>query len=165
MRHERDVVHVDDDPAITRLVGQALSQRGFRVTPFHNPCDYLAQLPGRRERVVLLDIDMPEMDGLEVLRRVKAHDGAIQVIIVTGIVTMSTVLESLRSGAEACFFKPLASMDPLVDALDGSFRKLERWWDALEEISCRRKQEAAASDDEVAEFPAVSGCCLGACQK
>jgi CheY-like chemotaxis protein len=88
---------------------------------------------------MLMNLALPEIDGIEVLRHVKAFDGGIQVIVVTEMVPMSTVVESLRSGAEACFFKPLTDMSSLLQAVTCSFRKIERWWQTLDEFSCRRQ--------------------------
>jgi DNA-binding NtrC family response regulator len=90
---------------------------------------------------VILDIDMPGINGLDLLREIKAYDGGIQVIMLTGMVSLSTLLQSFRWGAEACIFKPLGDLDPLLEALEDTFRKINRWWTALEELSQRRRQE------------------------
>jgi hypothetical protein len=67
--------------------------------------------------------------------------------MLTSLVTMTTVLQSLRWGAEACFFKPLLDVNPLVEALYDCFRKIDRWWITLEELSRQRKAETAAQSD------------------
>jgi CheY-like chemotaxis protein len=139
MRNERALVHLDDDHQTQRMVAAYFAERGYRVTPVHSPTEYLARLPHRQERMLLMDLALPEIDGLEVLRRVKAFDGGIQVIVVTEMVPLSVVMESLRSGAEACFFKPLTEMDLLGQAVTCSFRKIERWWQTLDEFSCRKR--------------------------
>jgi phenylacetyl-CoA:acceptor oxidoreductase subunit 2 len=72
-------------------------------------------------RVVLLDIDMPQINGLEALREIKQHDGGIQVIMLTGLVSMNTVLESMRLGAESCLFKPVTDVAPLLDAIEAAW--------------------------------------------
>ena len=87
---------------------------------------------------MLLDIDMPRINGLELLKEIKAFDGGILVIMLSGIVTQTTVFQSLRMGAEACFFKPLTDAEPLVDAISDCFRKLDRWWNTLDELVRRR---------------------------
>ncbi len=144
----RRILHVDDDPAITTLVAEYLKDYGYESVAMHNPCEVIRQLPRFQERVVLLDIDMPRVSGLDLLREIKEFDGGIQVVMLTGLVTMTTVLQSLRLGAEACFFKPVTQIEPLVDALGDCFRKLDRWWAALDELSRRRKGDA------VEPFPA-----------
>jgi CheY-like chemotaxis protein len=136
----RQIMHIDDDPQFTTLMAEMLKSRGFQVTSLHDPGAAIQQLPRFRERVVLLDIDMPKMNGLELLQEIKAFDGGIQVIMLTGLVTMTTVLQSLRMGAEACFFKPIDDIEPLVQSLSDCFRKIDRWWITLNELLLRRKE-------------------------
>ena len=140
----RRILHVDDDPQITNLVAAYLHDYGFETSSVHDPCQVIQQLPRYQERVVILDIDMPRLNGLELLTQIKAFDGGIQVVMLTGLVTMTTVLQSLRLGAEACFFKPVDAIEPLVDALSDCFRKLDRWWGTLDELTRRRKEESGA---------------------
>lgn len=134
----RRILHVDDDPQITQLVAEYLRDYGYQTTSLHDPCEAIQQLPRIQERVVLLDIDMPRINGMELLKEIKAFDGGIQVIMLTGLVTMTTVLQSLRFGAEACFFKPINEIEPLVEALSDCFRKIDRWWLTLEDLRRRK---------------------------
>ncbi len=141
MEYSRSILHIDDDPQITRIVAARLTRRGYEVKSINDPTQAMHELICDRWRVVLLDIDMPGMNGLHLLREIKAYDGSIQVIIVTGIVSLSTILQSLRWGAEACFFKPIVHLDPLLDAVDMAYRKIERWWNAIEDLSQRKRTE------------------------
>jgi CheY-like chemotaxis protein len=138
----RRILHVDDDPQITNLVSKYLAAYGFETAAIHDPCQVIQQLPRFQERVVLLDIDMPRINGLELLKEIKTFDGGIQVIMLTGLVTMTTVLQSLQLGAEACFFKPISEIEPLAEALSDCFRKIDRWWTTLDDLSGRRKTES-----------------------
>lgn len=83
---------------------------------------------------------MPDVNGLEVLHRIKEYDAGIQVIMLSGMVTLSDALQALRGGAEACFFKPVEEIEPLVEAIEGAFRKIDHWWEALRDLT-RRKSE------------------------
>jgi DNA-binding response OmpR family regulator len=139
----RRILHVDDDAKITELVAKYLRRHGIDSTAIHDPCRVIQQLPQFQERVVLLDIDMPRINGLELLKEIKEFDGAIQVVMLTGLVTMTTVLQSLRWGAEACFFKPIADVEPMVSGLEACFQKIDRWWSTLDDLSRRRKTDFA----------------------
>jgi DNA-binding NtrC family response regulator len=138
---EKAVLHIDDDPQVSRLVAARLQSHGYQVTSLTDPRTALRELMQNQWRVVLLDIDMPSISGIDLLREIKAYDGGIQVIMLTGIVSMNALLQSFRFGAEACLFKPLSDYAPLLDALEDTFRKIDRWWDALEELSQRRCEE------------------------
>ena len=59
----------------------------------------LALLPDVRPDVVILDIKMPDMDGLEVLRRVKRHDPTVEVVMITAYASLETVKMALTHGA------------------------------------------------------------------
>ena len=136
----RLVLHVDDDPQICGMVRARLAREGFDVLSLTDPRQALTDLEESGARVVLLDIDMPHVDGLTLLRKIKVHDGGIQVIMLTAVVAMTSVLESLRYGAEACFFKPIVDVLPLAEALHDAFRKNARWWHSLDELSALKRQ-------------------------
>lgn len=140
MHCNREILHVDDDPQITRLVAAQLAPYGYHVEPLGDSTRVIDELVHGKQRVVLLDIDMPDVNGLEVLHRIKEYDAGIQVIMLSGMVTLSDALQALRGGAEACFFKPVEEIEPLVEAIEGAFRKIDHWWEALRDLT-RRKSE------------------------
>jgi CheY-like chemotaxis protein len=137
----RNILHADDDPVFTALVAELLKDHGYDVTSVNDPSEVLPRLLRAQQRVVLLDIDMPRIDGIELLKQIKAFDGGIQVILLTGLVTMTSMLQGLRWGAEACFFKPMIDIAPLAEALSDCFRKSDRWWTSLDALSQRRRTE------------------------
>ncbi len=143
----RAVLHVDDDPATTQLIQVLLRPLGIETVPLNDSGQLLDRLLNDQHRVVLLDVDMPHDNGLELLRDIKRLDGGINVIMLTGIVSQSTVLQSLRRGASACFFKPITDAKPLAWAIESAFDNLERWWQTLQELSARRRQDEATLRD------------------
>ena len=138
MERNRTVLHIDDDPAILRIVSQALKAEECEVVSLSDPTLALQELRKTGARTVVLDIDMPQMDGLTLLKKIKDYDGGIQVIMLTGLVTMDSVLKSLRLGAEACLFKPLHDFQPLRNAVEASFEKIDYWWATLHELKERK---------------------------
>lgn len=139
----KNLLHIDDDPDILRLVAAKLQARGYQVHSLDDPCQAQRELLSRDCRVVLLDVDMPTMNGLELLRQIKEYDGGIQVILLTGLVSMNTVLESMRMGAEACLFKPICDFDQLYHTLDATYAKVDRWWRTLQDLTHRAHSHAA----------------------
>ena len=135
----RTILHVDDDPQFTRIVAHVLQRKGFDVVSINDPNQVIGELIRNGYRVVLLDIDMPEMDGIELLRRIKEYDGGVQVIMVTGLVTLGNAMAAFRRGAEACFFKPMDDYGPLLQAIEGTFHKIEHWWKALHDLTRQRR--------------------------
>lgn len=139
----RTILHVDDDPLILRMVADQLEAQGYSVISRRDPTLTIATLVAEDCRVVILDVEMPEMNGLEVLRQVKHFDGGIQVVMLTGLDRQSTVLDAMRSGAEACFFKPLRDYQPLFEAVDAAFQKIDGWHRAVREFSRRQASSPA----------------------
>lgn len=131
----RKLLHIDDDEPFTRLMAHRLGQHGYQLDAFHDPMLALAELANDQHRVVLLDINMPGVNGLELLRQIKRRDGSIQVIMLTAHVGVDVILQSLRWGAEGCFFKPVTDIHPLLECLDLTFRKLDRWQEAISEMN------------------------------
>lgn len=161
MKNRRLVLHVDDDQALLRIVSRGLATRGYEVVSISNPAETLDKIIDTGARVVLLDIDMPMtgcqgfdtpiLNGLDLLKKIKAQDGGIQVVMLTGVVTMSTVLRSLRYGAEACVFKPISDYDLLDTTLNDVFGKIDRWWRTLDELKQlqRESTESSHQDDGI----------------
>jgi DNA-binding response OmpR family regulator len=143
----RTVLHIDDDRLMLQLVADRLKREGYEVISIDDPSQAVSTLLDHDCRVVLLDIQMPGQNGLELLSSIKQYDGGVQVIMLTGLVSMNSVLESLRRGAEACVFKPLVDFGELLGALELTFDKLERWWRTLEDLGRRRAEERASADD------------------
>jgi DNA-binding NtrC family response regulator len=133
MEYSKIVMHVDDDPAILRLVSRTLFKHGVHVVSVSDPTTAIARLFDCGARVVLLDIDMPIKDGLTLLADIKRHDAGIQVIMCTALVSIGTVLQSISLGAEGCIFKPIKDPAIVTDSVDRAFEKIDRWWVALHE--------------------------------
>jgi len=138
----KQILHVDDDPAILAIVAQALSSRGYTPHSISEPDLVLPWLAQCSTRIVILDIDMPKKDGITLLREIKKFDGGIQVIMLTGLVSMGSIIRATRLGAEDCHFKPLDCLDGLLDSVDRAFAKQQRWWQVMQEWKDRRIEVA-----------------------
>jgi DNA-binding NtrC family response regulator len=139
MNQERTILHVDDDPRILRVVRKILEADGYKVISLDDPSQVTKRRLESGARVVLLDIDMPETDGLTVLRDIKCEDGGVQVIMLTGIASMNTILQSMRWGAEACVFKSITDRSFLLSRVNSAFEKIDCWWNTLDELNYRRR--------------------------
>ncbi len=105
------VLVVDDEPAIVEVLQTFLTRNGHTVrTAFDGPTA-LQSVQADRPDVVLLDLRMPGMSGLEVLRCIREIDQELKVIILSGILDEETRQQVLDLGAHACLPKPV---DPRV---------------------------------------------------
>lgn len=144
------VLHIDDDPAITRLVTSLLCERGIEATELNDPTQALDVIVKHSYRVVLLDLDMPDINGVELLAKIKRLDGGINVIVLTGLISQATALTVMRRGALTCLFKPLNDFSPLLDAVQIAFDNTNRWWDTLKALAEMRSRESQSIKQDLA---------------
>ena len=100
------VVVVDDEASIRTAVEQWLSLSGFSVQLFARAEECLAHLPRHFPGVVISDVRMPGMDGLQLLERLQADDPDLPVILLTGHGDVPMAVEAMRSGAYDFLEKP-----------------------------------------------------------
>jgi DNA-binding response OmpR family regulator len=84
--------------------------------------------------IVLADIAIPEIDGIQLLREIKEYDAMTQVIMMTGNSTMDKILTSLEFGANDYILKPFKSVEYVVTVIEYSLQKLERWRESIIEL-------------------------------
>ena len=102
------VLVADDEEDILALVGAVLRAAGFDVVEAHNGAEALAIATERALSAAVLDISMPEMDGLEVLRRLRAHEltGDLPIILLSALAQEADVARGYREGASRYLRKP-----------------------------------------------------------
>ena len=98
---------VDDDPGIPAVVERFARKLGFDVTYHASGPDALAALAALKPDVVLVDLQMPELSGIDVLKAVRAAEPECQVILMTGNATVETAIEAVKAGALDYLAKPL----------------------------------------------------------
>ena len=124
---------VDDEPESGRLLAYHLEKAGYKVELFSNGPDCLKALD-RNPGIVCLDMQMPEMDGLEVLKRIKQQDSKVGVIMVTSTNVVDTAVQALKLGAADYIIKPVDReklLTTVEDTLDqtrvvGQIRNMEK---------------------------------------
>jgi two-component system nitrogen regulation response regulator GlnG len=102
------VLLVDDDPAMTLdQVTHALRPQGMRVEAAHTAEEGLRQVAAQPPDVILLDVHLPDLSGLEAYQRIRQIDARIPVIFITWAATADTAIEAMKEGAYDYLFKPL----------------------------------------------------------
>jgi DNA-binding response OmpR family regulator len=101
------VLVVDDDPATVELLQDFLLAKGYEVLTASDGAEALRTLKAERPHLLLLDVMMPKLDGLEVLRQVKALDPTVGVIMVTGVNEEAIGRKAMELGAFDYIVKPL----------------------------------------------------------
>lgn len=102
----RVVLVADDDPQILRLVRMTLEMEGYTVVGASTGEEAVSAFVEHDPDVAVLDLGMPDFDGLETMHRIREHDPAVPVIILTGRASAQDVTRSLDSGADDYVTKP-----------------------------------------------------------
>lgn len=111
MDTQRTIMVVDDNPDIITIVKTILEGKGYQVLSASSGQELLNLLTDQKPDLIILDIMMPEMDGLEVLGRLKAvtETASIPVILLTAKVQYEDVLGGYKLGADYYITKPFTS--------------------------------------------------------
>lgn len=106
---QKPIMVVEDDVGLSRLISDILCDDGRAVEVFNDPYRAVAELGGSGFSLVITDIKMPGMDGIEVLDHVKRLDPHLPVIIITAHATVDVSIQALRKGADDLITKPFES--------------------------------------------------------
>ncbi|TRL39073.1 sigma-54-dependent transcriptional regulator [Rhizobium straminoryzae] len=135
------VILIDDDRDLLKATAQTLQLAGFAVRPFASPLDALQTIDRDFSGVVVSDIRMPRLDGLQLLARIRAIDADLPVILVTGHGDIPMAVGAIRDGAYDFLAKPFAA-DRLVQCVGRAGEKRSLVLDN------RRLREAQLTEEE-----------------
>lgn len=122
---ERKRIHlVDDEESVRRSTSFMLRTSGYDVDTYGSGVDFLGKVAGAKPGCILLDVRMPEMDGIEVQAELAKRGVKLPVIVLTGHGDVGTAVAAMKGGAIDFLEKPFEK-DTLVEALERGFERLE----------------------------------------
>ncbi len=126
------ILVVDDEKEYQKVLAIILSNAGYDVTTCSNGCEALNHVDGNVVHLVLTDLKMPVMDGVELIRKVKEKSNEIDIIVMTAFGSIESAVDSIKYGAVDYFVKS-GELDELVMKVDrlAKIYKLERRSSAL----------------------------------
>jgi signal transduction histidine kinase/DNA-binding response OmpR family regulator len=107
------VLVVDDEPSVVEVFEEFLEAQGYTLTLAASGEDAVRRLPECRPDIILTDLNLPGLSGLEVMRAAKSIDPEVCVVVVTGYASASTAIDALRQGAYDYVTKPFDLGDVL----------------------------------------------------
>ena len=122
---------VDDEEEILLMLRRNLELEGYETTVTTSPQEAVDLMKEGLFNLVLTDIKMPDMSGIELLREIKRINPLANVIMMTGYSSMSHVVECLGSGAVDYFVKPFTDLGIIIEALDQARNRISRWRTAM----------------------------------
>jgi CheY-like chemotaxis protein len=117
MQQRDRILVVDDDGDACELIATVLGQAGYSVEAAADGFDALAKMAARRPDLLLTDLQMPGMTGIELVRRVHAIDRELPAVLMTGAETRDLCTAAEAYGAVSCLPKPI-NLDELVWTLE-----------------------------------------------
>ncbi len=130
-----EILVVDDEAVALKNLCHVLQKDGYRVVGVNNDKQALANIEKQEFAVVLTDLKMPQVDGMQVLKRVKAVCPKTEVIMITGFSTIDSAVESLKNGAYHYIAKPFK-----LDEVRKIVREAVRKYQLVSEVEQLRKQ-------------------------
>jgi DNA-binding NtrC family response regulator len=107
------VLVVDDDKIVLRAVTEILTREGYQVVAIEDALEGLAACTDTHVDVAVLDINMPNITGLDLLRGIKQKRPEVEVIMMTAFATVETAVEAVKAGAYDYLTKPFENIDDL----------------------------------------------------
>lgn len=132
------ILIIDDEKTVSDSLLRFLKFEGYEADTVNDPLKAMEMIEKTNYMVVVCDISMPGKTGIELLSEIKQYNGMIQVIMITGFVTMENILSCLSLGASDCLFKPL-DLDKFREAVEESVGKIKKWEKILKGLQKGKK--------------------------
>lgn len=148
--HEAPILVVDDERSIVEILGEFLGEAGYAYAATISPVEALDRLKQEKFSLLLTDLKMPRIDGIEMVRAAKQLDPDMAIIVISALVDTQRAVEALRVGADDYVIKPfdLGEISLCIE------RALEKRWLILEnrryQAELEHRVRAATADLEQA---------------
>ncbi len=138
------ILVLDDEPSIVEVVNDVLMQQGHEVTCTTSPQEALSLLEREAFSMLVTDVRMPSISGIEVVERARRLDARLAIIIITAVRDVNQAVQAIRLGADDYVLKPFNLQD-LVEAVQVALEKRSELIDALQYQSTLKERVSAAT--------------------
>jgi two-component system response regulator HydG len=123
------ILVVDDEQEILAALDTHLSLIGYEIKTCDDPEEAFNLISIEKFHMVLLDINMPNMTGIELLKKIKSIKPTIQVIMITAYSTLEKAIDCWEAGASDYILKPFADLDAIGSIVNLTSERIRRWED------------------------------------
>ena len=134
---EFHVLVVDDEQEFRDLTVKRLEKRGLKVEGAESGRRALEILEHSRTDVVLLDVKMPGMDGIETLRQIRIMRPLVEVVLLTGHASVDSGIEGMKLGAFDYLMKPI-ELEPLLEKLADAYERKRLHQEKIEQAQMKK---------------------------
>ncbi len=128
------ILVIDDDEDICLYLKEFLTREGYRVTTVTQPREALPEIKDGRHQIVLLDVRMPEINGVELLRQLRAIDSDVCVIVMTAYPSVESAVDTMKADAFDYLRKPF-DLEQLRSVIQRAVREKGLMVDAEERVN------------------------------
>lgn len=138
---------VDDDGVVLQSTEVLLSQSGYQTKCYSSARDFLAETPLHSCGCLIADVQMPEMNGIQLMQHLSSAASTLAVIVISGVADVPTAVSVMQHGAATLLEKPYDPVD-LLQAIDNALtRSCERWQRHEAERSLRNRLTALSAEE------------------
>ena len=119
---EMNVLVVDNEKGFASILADHLKTKSINAESVYSGRDALSSVMAFKPDVIILDIQMPDVSGVEVLTRIKESDPAIEIIVLTGNGSFDVGIECMQLGAFDYLMKPV-DLDQLLETIESAYLK------------------------------------------
>jgi two-component system, LuxR family, response regulator FixJ len=123
--NQTHIIFVDDEPLVCKAVSQTLGRHGYQVQCYFAAETCMKELGKNNCDLLITDVNMPGMDGIEFLREIKKKQPSLPVLIVTGYGDIPMAIRAIKTGAEDFIEKPL-NRDTLLPTIQFILNKYKK---------------------------------------
>lgn len=121
------IIIVDDEEQILSALSTFFSLRGYEVVTSSDPEDAIERIRMEKFHVALLDINMPHLNGIELLKLIKEARPTVQVIMMTAYTTIEKAIECVEHGASDYLLKPFSELEEMSEIVKLACERVRRW--------------------------------------
>ena len=126
-----NVLIIDDEESILSSLRRLLEDKGYNVVTNTDPAAAIEYMRNNIVHIALIDITMPNLDGLSALSMIKDVNSITQIIMMSAYATTDRVIAALENGANDFLLKPFTNLEHVVSIVEESEKKLVRWQGVL----------------------------------
>ena len=128
------VLIIDDEESILSSLRRLLEDKGYNVVTNSDPAAAIEYMRNNLVHIAMVDITMPNLDGLSVLSMIKDVNSLTQIIMMSAYATTDRVIAALENGANDFLLKPFNNLEHVVSIVEESEKKLVRWQGVLKQL-------------------------------
>lgn len=134
MNKNINVLIIDDEESILSSLRRLLEDKGYNVITNSDPAAAIEYMRSNIVHIAMIDITMPNLDGLSVLSMIKDVNSLTQIIMMSAYATTDRVIAALENGANDFLLKPFNNLEHVVSIVEESEKKLVRWQGVLKQL-------------------------------